>query len=197
MIKKVGRKSIANLNHGAVCMKQVGIFLLLLFSLGQCWANNGDDASEKAARLSVLKEFNPQEMIIYRPETVKAIVTVFTDVDCVYCRKLHAEIPALMDLGIEVRYLAYPRHEKGSATYTKMESVWCAKDSKIMMTKMMKGDPIEVVTCQNTILEQRLLGEKLGIAGTPTLIFADGSLWAGYLTAEKLATEAIKHNLKE
>lgn len=158
---------------------------------------NVTEPARRDARVSVLKRLDPTEMVIYRPKTVKAVVTVFTDADCGYCRKLHQEIPRLMDLGIELRYLAYPRQGRGSATYTKMESIWCSNDPKSMMTKVMEGEHVQPITCRNTIPAQLLLGEKLGISGTPTLVFADGSLWAGYLTAEKLAKEAIKHRLKE
>lgn len=244
-------------------MKQVGIIFLLLFTCGQCLANDENETSKiktqvhaafpdlvvdtikkspisglyqltsgpvvlyasndgryllagdvldlasadddrnvteparKDARMTVLKRLHPREMVIYRPKAVRAVVTVFTDADCGYCRKLHAEIPRLMDLGIEVRYLAYPRNGQGSATYTKMESIWCSKDPKSMMTKVMEGKHVQPITCRNTIPEQLMLGQKLGISGTPTLVFADGTLWGGYLTAEKLAKEAIKHNLQE
>lgn len=155
---------------------------------------NLTEAARREARVSVLRRLNASEMVIYRPKKVKAVVTVFTDADCSYCRKLHAEIPGLMDRGIELRYLAYPRHGKGSETYAKMESVWCSNDPKSIMTEMMEGKHIQPITCRNTIPEQLILGEKLGISGTPTLVFADGSVWAGYLTAEKLAKEAIKHS---
>lgn len=158
---------------------------------------NLTEPARREARVSVLKRLHPKEMVIYRPKAIKGVVTVFTDADCGYCRKLHAEIPRLMDLGIELRYLAYPRQGEGSSTYTKMESIWCSKDPKAMMTKVMEGKDIQPLTCRNTIGEQLILGQKLGISGTPTLVFADGTLWGGYLTAEKLAKEAIKHSLKE
>jgi thiol:disulfide interchange protein DsbC len=158
---------------------------------------NITEPARRDARISVLKRLDRKDMVIYRPKVVKAVVTVFTDTDCGYCRKLHQEIPQLMDLGIELRYLAYPRQGHGSATYTKMESIWCAENPQSMMTKVMKGEPVQSITCRSAIPAQRILGEKLGISGTPTLVFADGSLWAGYLTAEKLAKEAIKHSLKE
>ena len=158
---------------------------------------NVTEPARREARLSVLKRLVSKEMVIYRPKDVKAVVTVFTDADCGYCRKLHQEIPRLMDLGIELRYLAYPRQGRGSNTYTKMESIWCSKDPKGMMTNVMKGEHAQSITCKNTIPEQLLLGEKLGISGTPTLVFEDGSLWAGYLSAEKLAKEAVKHRFKE
>jgi thiol:disulfide interchange protein DsbC len=158
---------------------------------------NVTESARRDARVSVLKKLDPKEMVIYRPKAVKAVVTVFTDADCGYCRKLHAEIPALIDLGVELRYLAYPRQGKGSATYTKMESIWCSTDRKNMMTKVMQGEHIQPLTCRNTIPEQLILGQKLGISGTPTLVFADGTVWGGYLSAEKLAKEAIKHRLKE
>ena len=102
-----------------------------------------------------------------------------------------------MNLGIELRYLAYPRQGQPSLTYTKMASIWCSKEPSSTMTKAMKGEDIPSIGCKNTISAQRILAEKLGISGTPMLVFEDGSLWGGYLSAEKLAEEAIKHHLKE
>ncbi len=138
-----------------------------------------------------------KEAIVYRGGEVKSIVTVFTDPDCGYCRKLHEEIPKLLDLGIEVRYLAYPRQGMGSSTYTKMESVWCSNNRKEAMDHIMSGDEIKTIHCKNTIPDQMALGQKIGINGTPTLIFADGTLYGGYLSAAALAREALKHSRSE
>jgi thiol:disulfide interchange protein DsbC len=155
---------------------------------------NLTEATRRQLRRSLLDHLSSKEMIIYHPKETKGSVTVFVDTDCGYCRKLHAEVPKLVEQGIEVRYLAFPRAGIGSSVYNKMLSAWCAKDPGIVMTKVMTGEAIETLTCNNTLESQLLLGRKLGISGTPTLVFADGTLWGGYLPAEKLASEAIKHN---
>ncbi len=159
---------------------------------------NITESVRKEARVAALKKISAKEMVVYSPKELKAVVTVFTDPDCGYCRKLHAEISQLLDLGIELRYLAFPRQGVGSPTYTKMESVWCSKDPKEAMTNAMQGEAVSVGTCSSAkeIEAQLELGQKIGINGTPTLVFADGTLVGGYLSAEKLAKEAIKHNLK-
>ncbi len=158
---------------------------------------NVTEAVRRQLRMSLLKHIQPKEMIVYHPKESKGTVTVFTDTECGYCRKLHAEISKLVELGIEVRYLAFPREGAGSPTYNKMVSVWCAKDPAKAMTSVMQGEAIETLTCNNTIENQFALGRKFGVSGTPTLVFADGTLWGGYLSAEKLANEAVKHSGKK
>jgi len=156
---------------------------------------NITEEARRDARVGVFKGINVKDMIVYRPKEVKGVVTVFTDADCAYCKKLHSEISKLLDLGIEVRYLAYPRQGVGSATYTKMETVWCSKDRQAVMEKVMNGESVTPKTCQNTIEDQMTLGVKLGIRGTPTIVFEDGTIHGGYLVADKLAQETMKHGL--
>ncbi len=148
-------------------------------------------------RLELLKPIHPDSMVIYAPKEIKGVVTIFTDPDCGYCRKLHSEVSKLVDLGIEVRYMAFPRQGIGSPTYDKMVSIWCSKDRADAMSKAMQGEEIETQVCSNNVGEQFVLGEKLGLNGTPALLFPDGALVGGYLPATKLAEEAIKHSLKK
>lgn len=158
---------------------------------------NITEGARRRARVPMLKNIQANQMILYKPKETKAIVTIFTDTECGYCRKLHREIPKLLDLGIELHYMAYPRQGIGSPTYNKMVSAWCAKDPKAAMERAMGGAEIKPMTCQHSIDEQMRLGRRFGVSGTPTLIFEDGTLWGGYLPPEKLAREAIKHTLKE
>jgi thiol:disulfide interchange protein DsbC len=151
----------------------------------------------KKSRLELLKSIKTSDMVLYQPKTVKGVVTVFTDTDCGYCRKLHSEVAQLVELGIEVRYLAFPRQGVGSPTYDQMVSVWCAKDRAKALSDAMDGKEIETKTCQNNLAEQFSIGQKMGLNGTPTLLFPDGTLVGGYVPAEKLAKEAMKHNLTE
>ena len=141
---------------------------------------------ERAKLLATLK---PEDMVVFKPKgPTKSVVTVFTDVDCGYCRKLHKEIPQLNAMGIEVRYLAYPRAGVGSDTYQKMVTVWCSKDRQAAMTKYKNGENLPLQTCKNNpIAKEYELGDKMGVNGTPALIKPDGELIPGYMPAADLA----------
>jgi len=120
--------------------------------------------------------------------TKKASINVFTDVDCGYCRKLHQEVPQLNAMGIEVRYLAYPRAGVGSESYTKIVSAWCADNPQQALTQLKRGQNIADRQCgDNTVADQYNLGQKMGISGTPAIILEDGRLLPGYLPAAELA----------
>lgn len=129
-----------------------------------------------------------EEMIIFTPEVVKATITVFTDVDCTYCRKLHSELDDLMAKGIEVRYLAYPRGGENADSYEKMISVWCSDDRKKSLTQAKNGQNLPAADCDSPVLRHWAMGTELGISGTPALIFPDGRVIPGYLDAERLAS---------
>lgn len=145
-------------------------------------ARNG----ERAALLATVKT---QDMVIFKPKgQPKAVISVFTDVDCGYCRKLHKEVPQLNAMGIEVRYLAYPRAGIGSESYQKLVTIWCAKDRQAAMTRFKNGENVATSTCKdNPISDQYALGDKMGVNGTPALVKADGELIPGYMPADELA----------
>ncbi|MEM7079887.1 MAG: DsbC family protein [Pseudomonadota bacterium] len=128
------------------------------------------------------------DMVVFSPvgET-KDYVQVFTDVDCGYCRKLHLEVPALNAMGIEVRYLAYPRAGLGTPSYTKIASAWCAKNPEEALTAVKAGQVIPAVECENPIASQFDLGRKVGVSGTPAIITSSGLLLPGYMPAGELA----------
>lgn len=127
------------------------------------------------------------EMIIFTPEEKKASITVFTDVDCAYCRKLHGELDAIMALGIQVRYVAYPRGGEASTAYPKMISVWCSEDRNKSLTQAKHGQSLPTRDCQTPVLEHYNLGNKIGISGTPALVLEDGTVIPGYLDSQQLA----------
>lgn len=145
-------------------------------------ARNG----ERAALLATVKT---QDMVIFKPTgKPKAVISVFTDVDCGYCRKLHKEVPQLNARGIEVRYLAYPRAGIGSESYQKLVTIWCAKDRQAAMTRFKNGEHVATSTCKdNPISDQYTLGDKMGVNGTPALVKVDGELIPGYMPADELA----------
>lgn len=116
----------------------------------------------------------------------KAVINVFTDVDCGYCRKLHQEVPKLNAMGVEVRYLAYPRAGIGSASYAKIVSAWCADDPNSAITALKAGSDIPDSTCTNPVAAQYELGHEVGVSGTPAIVLEDGRLLPGYMPAEAL-----------
>ncbi|MFT6703397.1 MAG: thiol:disulfide interchange protein DsbC, partial [Pseudomonadales bacterium] len=61
-----------------------------------------------SVRLGGLEEFK-DAVIEYKANNEKYVVNIFTDITCGYCRKLHNEMKQYNDLGITVRYLAFPR----------------------------------------------------------------------------------------
>lgn len=145
-----------------------------------------------AVRVQAVNSIGENSMIVFAPkEGVKHTVTVFTDPDCPYCRKLHNEVGEYNRLGIKVRYLLFPRAGKGSATYDKSVSVWCAKDRNDALTQVKAGNEIDKKTCDNPIDKHMDMGEMMGITGTPTIILEDGRILPGYVPAGKLA-EMIK-----
>jgi len=117
----------------------------------------------------------------------KAHITVFTDIDCGYCRKLHQEVPRMNELGITVSYLAFPRAGVGSSSYDKLVSVWCAEDKQEAMTQAKAGRSVESKKCENPVASEYNLGNALGVTGTPALVLNDGTLVPGYVPAEQLA----------
>lgn len=139
-------------------------------------------------RVVALSKLSLDDMVIFSPEKIKAYVYVFTDVDCYYCQKLHQEMPALNKLGVEVRYLAYPRAGIGSPSYRKIASAWCADSPTESLTKLKNSEDIPDDVCEpNPVAEHFRIGGKLGVAGTPALVTADGELLPGYMPADKLA----------
>ncbi len=118
----------------------------------------------------------------------KATISVFTDVDCGFCRKLHLEVPQLNAMGVEVRYLAYPRAGVGSESYKKIVSAWCSKDPNTALTALKAGKTIADNQCNdNPVADLYQLGQRMGISGTPAILLEDGRLLPGYMPAAQLA----------
>lgn len=147
--------------------------------------NLGDEA--KAERVAtVIKDVPTSKMIVFGPKDAKRHITVFTDIDCGYCRKLHNEVTELTDAGIQVRYLAFPRAGVGSESYKKYVSVWCNGNQQSALTTAKNGGSVPAATCENPITETYNLGQQVGVRGTPTIIFDDGTLTPGYLPSAEL-----------
>lgn len=141
------------------------------------------------AKLAQVESYPEDKMIIYKAAQEKAHISVFTDIDCGYCRMLHKEVDALNDMGITVRYLAYPRAGVGSPVYKDMVSIWCSDDPNAWLTKAKQGQNVPSVQCDNPVAEQFQLGNKVGVRGTPSIILDNGKFIPGYLPADELAKE--------
>lgn len=151
---------------------------------------NLTDRVRAKARVGLLAGVRPDQEIVYKPENgkVKHVVTVFTDIDCGYCREFHRNIDKVTALGIEVRYLFFPRTGPNTRSWTKAEEVWCAKDRKEALTRAKLGAaPSGKVCADNPIGEDYSLGEQLGVDGTPAIFAANGELLGGYLAPTELA----------
>lgn len=141
------------------------------------------------SRADLIAKVELKDMIVFAPEgETKAVINVFTDVDCGYCRKLHQEVSAYNAIGIEVRYLAYPRAGIPSASYDKIATAWCADDPRDALTRLKNREPMQIKVCDNNpVASQFALGNKMGVRGTPALVLGDGQLIPGYRSASDLA----------
>ena len=107
-------------------------------------------------------------------------MTVFTDVDCGYCRKMHGDMPQYNNLGITVRYMAFPRGGEGYPAWAAMQSLWCSDDQRKAMDKLKAGVLIAPKYCVNKVPEHYQLGVEFGVNATPSLLLNDGTLLVGY-----------------
>jgi len=151
----------------------------------------GEEITEQQrgdARRTLLQQFGPDEVIEFAPKNPKYIITVFTDIDCGYCRKLHAEMAQYHAQGIGVRYLFYPRSGPKTPSFEQAKAVWCSANRNEALTQAKLGKHINAPTsCPNPVQRQFEAGEALGVNATPTLILPDGEVVRGYVRAAPLA----------
>jgi thiol:disulfide interchange protein DsbC len=145
-------------------------------------------AARLATENKVKVDAVPQaKRIVFAPSgKPKYKVTVFTDLDCGYCRKLHSQIADYNKAGIEVDYLFFPRSGIGSPSYEKAVSVWCAKDRNAAFTAAKAGATPAPLKCENPVAEEFTLGTQVGVDGTPTIFAPDGTKLGGYLPPEQM-----------
>lgn len=140
-------------------------------------------------RAKMINAVSKDDMIIFTPPgEVKGYVVVFTDIDCGFCRKLHSQMDGFHDLGIEVRYLAFPRAGVNSKSAQKLATAWCAKNPQLSMTHFKEGKNMPIDTCANNpVADQYMLGQEVGVNGTPALVLASGKLIPGAVSPAYLA----------
>jgi thiol:disulfide interchange protein DsbC len=149
---------------------------------------NITEARRLELKKALLERLNEDDMIIFAAKKPDYAVTIFTDVDCGYCRELHRQVKDYNDLGITIRYMAFPRAGAESESANKLIEVWCAKDQQKAMTDAKAQREVNKTSlCEdNPVAEQFEIGGKLGVRGTPAIFLEDGQMLPGYLPPKKL-----------
>ena len=151
---------------------------------------NKVDLTEKRKselRRGLLAKAPTNQRIVFAPKgEVKHKVAVFTDIDCGYCRELHKHMAEYNERGIQIEDLLFPRAGLGSDSHRKAVATWCAKNQQEALTKSKAGDDPGNGTCVNPVADQYQLGQQMGVTGTPTLVFPDGTVAPGYVTPDQL-----------
>ena len=138
-------------------------------------------------RISALEAVPEDRMIVYDAKDKRRhTITTFTDIDCPYCRKMHAEMDKLNARGVRVRYMLYPRAGFPSVSYDKAVSVWCAPDQQAEMTYAKQGAMPQKRNCANPVEEHMALARQLGLRGTPFTVTDTGRVIGGYMPAPEM-----------
>ena len=164
------------------------------FFYGELYSINGNQLENTTKNEINLKrrkildnELDVNDFISFKSDDEKFKVIIFTDVDCGYCRKFHNEIADFNNLGISVNYVAFPRSGLDSNSYNKIVTAWCSSYPKETMTQMKQGQEVAISLCKDhPVKKHYLLGQKIGITGTPAIIKPSGELLPGYLSPEEL-----------
>lgn len=148
---------------------------------------NLSEHRRRELRLSQINAVPESEMIIFGKADLPHTITVFTDIDCSWCQRLHRQIDEYNKLGIRVRYLSYPRTGPDTPSWFKADSVWCAADPRKALTQAKQGAELKKVACPDSpVARHYALGAQVGIEGTPGLVLDDGELVRGYLPPDQL-----------
>ncbi len=158
---------------------------------------NLTERRRSTARVDMLSQVDPATMIVFSPggDAVKHTVTIFTDIDCGYCRQFHREIAKVNALGIEVHYLFYPRTGPDTESWYKAEKVWCTEDRNTALTEAKLGGQVPEDSCESNPIESHYeLGNLVGVRGTPSIFAANGEQLGGYVAPDELLSllEAIE-----
>lgn len=149
---------------------------------------NLTENTRNGQRLKMVKEIDSSTLIIFKPKgKTKHVLTVFTDIDCGYCRKLHAVMDEYLQAGIEIRYLAFPRAGVGSKSYEKAVSVWCSSDKQAALTEAKAGKTPAKKECKHPVDDHMALASRFGVTGTPTLVLDTGDVIPGFVEPGKLS----------
>lgn len=162
-----------------------------LFGVGKNVINHTEESLAQV-RVDGMKKFS-NDMIVFPAKNEKHVVTIFTDITCGYCRKLHNQMEDYNNEGITVRYLAYPRSGitdgsgQPSQGFKDLRSIWCHENPKEALTKAKSGTSVAQRICDKPIEAEFEFGRQVGVNGTPAIIFANGMMIPGYQPPDKLA----------
>jgi len=155
---------------------------------------NISELSRANMRRDVMADVADDEVIRFSPAEVKYSISVFTDIDCTYCRKLHAQIDEYMANGIEVRYLLYPRNGPASRSWNTAQEVWCSNDRNHALTMAKLEKNFVTQKCESSMVGDHFqIGRDIGLSGTPAILLDDGTMIGGYLTPAQL-TQRLEAN---
>ena len=139
---------------------------------------NLSENRRRTIRNRLIETVPEAEMLVYGAKTAPYTLTVFTDIDCGYCRKLHSQMAEYNRLGIRVRYLFFPRTGPNTESWQKAESVWCASNRVDALTRAKNGEVVKSSKCPTNIIARDFeLGQKLGVEGTPAIFLPSGELF--------------------
>jgi thiol:disulfide interchange protein DsbC len=148
---------------------------------------NLSEESRAESRRALMKSLDDDDAILFSPAETKYSVTVFTDVDCAYCRKLHSQIDEYMSQGIAVRYVLYPRNGPASRAWTTSEDILCSRDRNTALTAAKLDREFQTSKCDASMLTRHYsLGQDIGLSGTPAIVLEDGKMIEGYLAPAAL-----------
>jgi len=158
---------------------------------------NITEIKRQGGRLKAVQTIKQDSLIVFKADKNKPkhVITVFTDIDCGYCRKLHREMADYNKLGIEMRYAAFPRSGVNTESYYKAMNVWCAKNPQKAMgfakngaklTQLKALEQVKGKDCSQSIKKHLAVARELGVTGTPTLVMGDGQVVPGYVPAKRL-----------
>lgn len=151
---------------------------------------NLSDVRRRELRLALIAAVPESSMVVFAPAAPKYTITVFTDVDCAYCRALHKQIAEYNRLGVKVRYMFYPRTGPNTESWSKAEQVWCSADRRAALTAAKLGTALKAAVCQpNPVADQYALGQAIGLSGTPGIVTETGELLPGYAPPDEMLQE--------
>lgn len=170
-------------DQGVVQISQDGRFVIY----GQVFELKNGKAVDITNR-ALLKQLEAmhEEMIVYPAKNQKHVVTIFMDITCHYCHILHQKIKEYNDLGITIRYLAFPRSGLNTQTAKQMEAIWTAKDKVFALNEAENGNLPKEVKTPNIVKKHYELGIKFGVTGTPNIVTAEGQLIPGFVEPAEL-----------
>ena len=177
------------LDMQSVYVSEDGNFLIIgeIFQITTNSLINLTEFERDIERKNLIADIDKSELISFTAENEIFSVTIFTDIDCGYCRKLHTEISEYNKLGISINYAAFPRSGLQSESYSKIVGAWCSNDPKKTLTALKQGKNINISDCDDHPVEKHYrLGRKIGVTGTPAIISDRGQLIPGYVPAEEL-----------